>query len=849
MKKIYKTALLALMSNFALAQCFIVPTDYRGAFAPSPTAMWTDTWANWDPQNTTYPSPTVTIATSISTNTTWTAGNTYLLQGQIYVKNGATLTIQPGTVILGDKASTGAGLFICQGAKLNAVGTAAQPIVFTSNQAAGSRGLGDWGGIILLGRGTTNLPGGIGNIEGLAPTADTQYGGGASPDDNDNSGTMQYVRIEFGGYVFQTDKEINGLTFGAVGRGTAIDHIQVSFTNDDSYEWFGGAVNCRYLVAYRGLDDDFDTDNGYSGKVQFCLSVRDPNICDLSSSSVSEGFESDNDASGSAATPQTAAIFSNMTLIGPYRGNTGSSVCANYRRAARLRRNTGLKIFNSIFMDHVRGVHIDGALCETNAGNGTLKFMNNIVAGNSNGKVCERNSGSTFNIWNWFSASMNDSLVSTAGILGTPYDFLNPDYRPAASSIALSGSGFTDATILAQSLVAPSVTSSLVYCQNDASSALSATVTCSNPLMWYTSSSGGSGSSTAPTPSTSAAGITSYFVSQMNYLGEESSRAQIDVTVNALPSTPVITPSGATSFCTGGSVDLTSNYTGGNEWSTTELTDAITVSSSGNYFVTYTDGNGCKATSPTTTVNVSSAPLPTLTIIGSATMCQGDTVILKSSSADTYLWANSSSVADSIIITSSGTYNVTTTNTNACNGVGQSADVVVTVNPVPVAAGGISSASGNILTFSNSSTGATSYNWDFGDGSGTSNATPTHAYASSGTFNVILTAFNSFGCSDTTLVQIIITGVEEIKSISSINLFPNPMNGQAKLELETSKRTDLKITMYDITGKEILVIANTEVASGKHNFNIDATEIPSGLYFTVIKTNDFNKIIKTVINK
>jgi len=444
MKKIYKTALLAMVSNIAFGQAFFTPTTYRGAFAPAPTAMWTDTWTQWDPQNAVYPAPTVTISSNITTNTTWTTGNTYLLQGQIYVKGNVTLTIQPGVIIRGDKSSTGAGLFITKGSKLMAVGTASQPIVFTSDQAPGSRSLGDWGGIILLGKATNNQPGGVANVEGLAPTPDTEFGGGTSPDDADNSGSLQYVRIEWGGYVYAPGKEINGLTFGSVGSGTTIDNVQVSFTNDDGFEWFGGTVNCSHLVSYRNLDDDFDTDFGFRGHIQFGLSVRDPQIADDPAVSTSEGFESDNDASGSTSTPQTAALFSNMTLIGPYRGNTASTIAAGYKRGARIRRNSALKIFNSVFMDHQRGIHIDGALSEANALAGTLKFSNNVVAGNSTGKVCEVNVGSTFAIRAWFSASMNDSLISTSGILTTPYNYTAPDYRPAASSVAETGASFSD---------------------------------------------------------------------------------------------------------------------------------------------------------------------------------------------------------------------------------------------------------------------------------------------------------------------------------------------------------------------------------------------------------------------
>lgn len=443
MKKIYLSALFAGLGTLAAFGQDFYETTYRGAFAPAPTAMWTEGWANWDPQNTNYGTPNQTITANITANTTWTAGNVYLLQGQIYVKNNATLTIEPGTIIMGDKAVQGSGLFVTKGAKLMAQGTVNAPIVFTSNQAVGSRSAGDWGGIILLGKGVNNQTNGIANIEGLAPTTDTEFGGGAASDNADNSGKLTYVRIEFPGYAYQTDKEINGLTFGSVGSATEINFVQVSFSNDDAFEWFGGAVNAKHLVSYRNLDDDFDTDFGYSGNVQFGLIVRDPNIADNPAVSTSEGFESDNDATGSTNTPQTNATFTNVTAIGPYRGNTANTIAAGYRRGARIRRNSAIDIRNSIFMDFQRGVFIDGTACEGNATNGLILYRNNIVAGNATGKVTERTATSTFNIQAWFAAGTNDSIASTAGILTTPYNYLAPDYRPAASSPLLTGADFT----------------------------------------------------------------------------------------------------------------------------------------------------------------------------------------------------------------------------------------------------------------------------------------------------------------------------------------------------------------------------------------------------------------------
>ena len=449
MKRTITSAFFALLSVVAFSQAnFFTPTSYRGAFAPAPIEMWTNNWTNWNPQATVYGTPNVNITGNITTNTTWTANNIYLLQGAIFVKNGAVLTIEPGTVIMGDKNIAGSGLFIVQGSQIMAQGTESAPIVFTSNQAPGSRAPGDWGGIIILGSGANNQANGIANIEGLAPTADTQFGGGLNPDNNDNSGVLTYVRNEFGGYAYQQDKEINGFTFGSVGKATIMHHLQVSYCNDDAFEWFGGNVNATHLVSFRNLDDDFDTDYGFQGLIQFALIVRDPSLADNPSISTSEGFESDNDQTASAATPQTSPIFSNVTAIGPYRGNLSNVIAAGHRRGARLRKNTALRLYNSIFMDFQRGIHIDGSGAESNATNGLLKYKNNIVAGTQAGKTTERNSTSTFNIISWFAANNNDSLVSTTGILTTPYDYLNPDYRPAAGSIALSNASFTDAVIL-----------------------------------------------------------------------------------------------------------------------------------------------------------------------------------------------------------------------------------------------------------------------------------------------------------------------------------------------------------------------------------------------------------------
>jgi hypothetical protein len=423
-----QTLTLALsLLTAAICQAQIDVTSYRGAFAPAPVKMWTDNWTNWDPNSTVYAATTVNVSGNISTNTTWTSNNVYLLQGVVYIDSLITLTIEPGTIIRGDFNTANSSLLVRRGAKLNAEGTQCSPIVFTSNRDAGQRAPGDWGGVIVLGKARHNL--GTNNlIEGLSAANSANYHGGT--DDNDNSGVLKYVRIEFGGFVFSANNEINGLTMGSVGKGTTIDYVQCSFINDDAFEWFGGSVNCKHLVAYRCIDDNFDTDNGYSGQLQYILGIKDPALADVSTS---EGFESDNDNPGTSEGryPKTSATFYNVTEIGAYRCTTPApTVNANHNRGARLRRNTDLKIYNSIFMNSRNGLFIDGTLALANANQDSLVFRNNLIAGNYTlypTHLAAENAATRAILFN--PNYSNDSLNSCS-VLVNAFDFLNPDYRP-----------------------------------------------------------------------------------------------------------------------------------------------------------------------------------------------------------------------------------------------------------------------------------------------------------------------------------------------------------------------------------------------------------------------------------
>ena len=308
----------------------------------------------------------VILENEITSDMTLKATDNNLLRGFVYVTDGVTLTIEPGTVIKGEKATKGS-LIVEPGGKIIAQGTAEKPIVFTSDQAAGSRAYGDWGGLILCGNAPVNATSKP-QIEG-GPR--TRYGGDQP---EDNSGIVKYVRIEFAGYPLEPNKEINGLTCGGVGSGTTLEYIQVAFCGDDSFEWFGGTVNAKHLIAYKGWDDEFDTDYGYSGKLQFLLGVRDPKVADTSKSN---GFESDNDANGSGNEPLTNPIFSNVTLIGPFYGESAGKAesdilyntedAANgakggqFQAAMHIRRNSALNVYNSVFTGWPYGLYLQTA--------------------------------------------------------------------------------------------------------------------------------------------------------------------------------------------------------------------------------------------------------------------------------------------------------------------------------------------------------------------------------------------------------------------------------------------------------------------------------------------------------
>lgn len=440
MKQIYLTIISVLITFMSFSQnSFWTGTDYKGAFPitdNTSTTDWTYGWSNWDPENTVYPNTSLVLNSDITTNTT--LSGVVLLVNKVYVKNGATLTILPGTIIRGDYSTQGT-LIVTRGSKIIADGNQMNPIVFTSNNPVGQRAEGDWGGLVILGNAVNNQPGGVVNIEGITPTNDTQHGGN---NDNDNSGVLKYVRVEFAGIPLEPNKEINGVTFGSVGDQTLVDYVQVSFCGDDSFEWFGGTVNCKHLISYSTTDDDFDTDFGYRGKVQFGLAIRNENLSDAAGDS--NCFESDNDAQGSVSQPLTAPIFSNFTIIGAKSNGTVSlPIGEKFEKAFRLRRNTATSVFNTIVTGWEKGLSLEGTAVEDNLAGDTMNFHSNILSNFNTGTVCYTTTPGVMTTY--FSQHINDSTSTIQDINWVnPFTSigLTPDYRLNIGSVASTGADF-----------------------------------------------------------------------------------------------------------------------------------------------------------------------------------------------------------------------------------------------------------------------------------------------------------------------------------------------------------------------------------------------------------------------
>ena len=367
--------------------------------------------------------PVIVVTGDVDVNETWTSANYYVLRGAVFVRSGSTLNIAAGTRIVGESGSVGT-LIVERGGRLNAIGTQAAPVVFTSDQPIGQRGRGDWGGLIINGRARINFGSGEAAGEGDTGT----YGG---TDDNDNSGILRYVRVEFGGIEFSPDNELNGIAFQAVGRGTQVDHVQSHLSRDDALEWFGGSVDGKYLVMSGAADDGLDWTFGWSGRVQFAAILQRGDDAD-------NAIESDNNEFNNNVLPRSQPQVYNVTICGDPAG-IGSEV----QRGANLRRGTAFTIRNFLITGMRQGFQIETTNTATTGqvDNGTSQMgagasWNNL---NAQGVVTPANAMHA-SVMTYMSTGRFPNIIlnQAAGLNSAACNasIVNPNLQPPLASLA-----------------------------------------------------------------------------------------------------------------------------------------------------------------------------------------------------------------------------------------------------------------------------------------------------------------------------------------------------------------------------------------------------------------------------
>lgn len=373
-------------------------------------------------------------------DTRWTADRIWVLRDFVFVRAPATLTIEPGTIVQGER---GSALVVTRGAKIHAEGTVARPIVFTSSKPAGGRYRGDWGGLMLLGAAPINVAGGQSALSGVTIADGRGFYGGDDPEDS--SGVLRYVRVEFAGYALTPDVKLNGLTCAGCGRGTIIDHVQVHRAADDGMELFGGTVNMKHLVITYAYDDGLDWEQGWQGKVQFLVVAQDPANGDAL-------YEGDNLKDNQTATPKSRPTICNATLVG---SRVGPERTAQVQRGMVLRRGTGALLYNHVVMGvSAAAIDVRDRSTAANAASGELFVRGSLFFENGPGDVTfprDDNDGD-FDEGSFFTQAAFANRFRVDPMLTAPYDRQQPSWMPLPGSPVLSGGspppddGFFDAS-------------------------------------------------------------------------------------------------------------------------------------------------------------------------------------------------------------------------------------------------------------------------------------------------------------------------------------------------------------------------------------------------------------------
>ncbi|MFE3869078.1 hypothetical protein ACFX5E_13495 [Flavobacterium sp. LS2P90] len=422
-----KTVLIAILSLITIPS--VNAQQLKGISGEN---NWLKNWTNFKPATTEYNDASNILTGIIDCNIILYKKNTYRLVGTVYVTKNAVLTIEPGTVIRGDKETCGT-LVVTKGASIIAEGTETDPIVFTSNNNISERKPGDWGGIIILGDAPINKMGGVSYLDFNLDSAISYYGG---QDQDSNSGILKYVRIEFSGRKINALKELNGISLAGVGRKTKIDYIQVSYSNDDSFECYGGLVNLNNLISYRATDDDFDYTQGVQCNISNSLAIRHPFSSDISGSRCFEIDSYDKPENTDFSKKLSKITANNITLINMEESNQGL-----VREAIYVKDKSYFSLNNSVVSGFKQCVLLENKIAVVPANLAKINLQG-ILINNCESNIQSEIEANNTEIMNWYkndSFSLEYSKVPNASLFAESNTKKIPDFRLKANNVVVNG--------------------------------------------------------------------------------------------------------------------------------------------------------------------------------------------------------------------------------------------------------------------------------------------------------------------------------------------------------------------------------------------------------------------------
>lgn len=395
---------------------------------------WLNNWTEFKPNKIDYGEPNQILAGTISVNTKLYKKNKYILQGSVYVTNNATLTIEPGTVIIGDYESS-ASLIITKGATIIADGLETDPIIFTSNRSV--KKAGDWGGIVILGDAPINKFGNTSSVNYGLDTSLTSYGG---QDTNSNSGILRFVRIEFAGKKVKGEENFNALLLAGIGNKTVVENVMVSYSAGDSFEIFGGDLSLNKMVSFKSSRDDFKFNYGTQCKISNSLVIRASYLTSSLGSRCIDVCSYDKKEEVDFSKKQTAVVATNLTLVNNSDNINVDIQSGLVKEAVYVAENASLDFKRSVISGFNPAVLLSDKI-EINGDNLQKIRFEEMYFNFCKGNIFTEYNSNNEDLENWYGNSAFSNVYSQSDNKETFIDFLdekNPDYRLRIAKITAS---------------------------------------------------------------------------------------------------------------------------------------------------------------------------------------------------------------------------------------------------------------------------------------------------------------------------------------------------------------------------------------------------------------------------